>query len=368
MARSIFASPDERLDETAALGSAPMLISAAKLTFSLLLVSFIGISGPARAAGTIPGISMTQQLDEFAKPLIGGKLFLIQAGTVGAPQNCYQDAALTLAWPNPITLDAAGRVPQLFCADGSIKIRLTDRNGVQKLVQDGLLIVGPSGGGGGGGTVDPTTVLATGDMKVAYGTGILSGFVRANGRTIGSATSGAAERANSDVQALFVYLWGADANLAVSGGRGTSGAADWAANKTITLPDARGRGIAGLDDMGNSAAGRLTLSYFGAAPTTLGAVGGLQYHTLLLSELPTGIQSQNASFGISVTSTTSDIAHRFSSLASGANIGFGTYSDGNVTSTGTVSAGTVSSTSNNTNGSAHSIVPPTILATIYIKI
>jgi len=60
-----------------------------------------------------------------------------------------------------------------------------------------------------------------------YGTGVRSGFVRANGRTIGSATSGATERANADAQALFEYLWNTDANLAVSTGRGASSNADW---------------------------------------------------------------------------------------------------------------------------------------------
>ena len=89
-------------------------------------------------AGTIP-LSMTQQLDEFGAPLAGGHLYLIQAGTVSTPQNAYQDSALTLAWPNPIILDAAGRLPQFFLADGSIKIRLTDVNGNEKLIADGLL-------------------------------------------------------------------------------------------------------------------------------------------------------------------------------------------------------------------------------------
>jgi hypothetical protein len=129
-------------------------------------LSLVVLASSAMAAGTVPGISMTQQLDEFAKPLSGGKLFLIQAGTNSAPQNCYQHTALTIPHPNPITLDAAGRIPQLFCADGSIKIRLTDKLGVTKLVQDNLLVVGPSGGGGGG-VVDPTTILSTGDIKVS---------------------------------------------------------------------------------------------------------------------------------------------------------------------------------------------------------
>ncbi|MCK1346919.1 MULTISPECIES: hypothetical protein [unclassified Bradyrhizobium] len=99
----------------------------ALLRFGLIVCGRLMAESSAFAAGTISGISMMQQLDEFAKPLGGGKLFLIQAGTTSAPQNCYQDTALTLAWPKPITLDAAGRVPQLFCVDGNIKIRSRGR-------------------------------------------------------------------------------------------------------------------------------------------------------------------------------------------------------------------------------------------------
>jgi hypothetical protein len=254
----------------------------------LLLAGLLSlVSGPSLAAGTVPGISMTQQLDSLGNPLNGGKLYLIQAGTTSTPQSCYQDSGLTIPWPNPITLDSAGRVPQLFCADGSIKIRLTNSAGVQQLVQDNLLVVGPSGGGGGGGTVDPTTILATGDMKLVYGTGVLSGFVRANGRTIGSATSGATERANADCQSLFEYLWGADANLAVSGGRGASAAADWTANKTIQLPDARGAALANLDDMGNSTRGTFVGVTFGSGnATTLGSYLGTARQTLTTANLP----------------------------------------------------------------------------------
>ena len=109
-------------------------------------------------------------------------------------------------------------------------------------------------------SVDPTTIFGTGDIKANYGTGVIDGFVRANGRTIGSSTSGANERANSDTQALFTFLWNGDPNLVVSTGRGVSAAADWSANKTITLPDWRGRALVALDDMGNTAAGRLDIN------------------------------------------------------------------------------------------------------------
>jgi hypothetical protein len=327
------------------------------------------LTASAHGAGTIPGISMTQQLDELAKPLSGGLLYFIQAGTTATPQNCYQDTALTLVWPNPITLDAAGRVPQIFCADGTIKIRLTDKNGVQKLVQDNLLVIGASSGGGGGGTVDPTTILTTGDVKFAYGTGIVTGFVRMNGRTIGSATSGATERANADTSALFVYLWGVDANLAVSGGRGASAAADYAANKTLTLPDARGRGIFGIDDMGNTAAGRLTASFF-TSPTTLGASGGTQSRSLVTGNLP----PYTPSGSVSVSGGTAGMVNSGISYQSGASPIFVAQPNGSTNNLGAFGAplsgmsGSFTGTAQGGTSSAFGILPPMLLTTFYLKL
>jgi hypothetical protein len=258
--------------------------SMIKRTF-LALAFLAGLLSPVFAAGTI-SLSLMQQFGTDNKPLNGGKLYFYAAGTT-TPQNAYQDSGLTIPWPNPYTLDSTGRVPQLFFADGQIKVRLTNAAGVVQLAADNLLVVGPSGGGGGGGSVDPTTVLATGDVKSRYGTGVLTGWVRMNGRTVGSATSGATERANADAQALFEYLWGADGNLVVSTGRGASANADWVANKTIALPDARGRVLTSLDDMGNTASGRITTSYTGGgSPITLGNSGGFQSTQLSTSHLP----------------------------------------------------------------------------------
>ena len=109
-----------------------------------------------------------------------GPLYFFAAGTT-TPQSAFQDTALTLPYPNPITLDASGRVPMFYLADGNIKIRLTDSNGVTVIAADQLLVVGPSSGGGGGSSVDPTAIMQTGDFKARYGTGTLTGFVRANG-------------------------------------------------------------------------------------------------------------------------------------------------------------------------------------------
>jgi hypothetical protein len=332
------------------------------------LVIAAGLLSPAYSAGTLPGFSLSQQMDKFGKPLAGCTLYIIQAGTTSTPQIAYQDSALTIPVPggSQLTCDAAGRLPQFFLADGSIKIRLADVNGVQQVAADGLLVVGPSGGGGGGASVDPTTILTTGDIKVSYGVGVVSGFVRTNGRTIGNATSGATERANADTSALFAFLWNGDANLVVSSGRGVSAAVDYAANKTIALPDLRGRTIAGLDDMGNTAAGRLTSSYFGSAATTLGVSGGAESQTLTLAQLPTGITS-GGSLGLSVGNLVSSNNNTTTfSANSGAAI-WQAFPNGsstglnNPTTTGTL-------TSNNTNGTAHPVVQPTMLTTIYIKL
>jgi hypothetical protein len=239
-------------------------------------------------AGTIP-LSMTQQLDEFGQPLSGGQLYIIQAGTISTPQNPYQDTGLTLTLPNPMTLDAAGRIPQFFLADGQIKVRLQDKNGVVKFTQDNILVIGPSaGGGGGGGTVDPTTVMQTGDFKFRYDTAIISGFVRLNGKTIGSASSGATELADPSAQSLFNHLWLKDTTLAVTpGGRGASATADWTANKQIALPDGRARLLMALADMGNTDVGLLAGSTFTKGnPTTLGSLLGAASRPIPITAMP----------------------------------------------------------------------------------
>lgn len=345
--------------------------------FFLVLVA-AGLLSPAFGAGTIPGFSLSQQLDQYGKPLANCFFYTIQAGTTSTPQNAYQDSALTIALPNPQRCSASGRLPQMFLADGSVKVKLTSSAGVIQVVADGVLVVGPSGGGGGGSTVDPTTIIATGDIKARYGTGVLSGFVRANGRTIGSATSGASERANADCQSLFEYLWAADANLSVSTGRSGSANADWVANKTIALPDWRGRVIAGLDDMGNSAAGLLTSGFFGAPSgtlaTVLGAAGGLEGSTLLLANLPPYTPSVS-SYALTAPTLTIPVANLTNvggatdtnrlSLKNNANADAGTFS---VTGTGGAIGGTI--TMNAQGGASYPVrtVQPTRLATIYVKL
>src|SRR5438552_2362582 len=149
-------------------------------------------------AGIYP-LSRIQQLDkDTGKPLSGGKLYLFPAGT-DTPLNAYQDFGLSVLHPFPIPCDAAGRLPMIFLADGSYKHRLTNKSGVVQFADDSVPVTGPSSGGGGGGTpVDPNALLITRDLKIRFDNQPLAGYVPLNGRTIGSATSGATERANAD--------------------------------------------------------------------------------------------------------------------------------------------------------------------------
>lgn len=129
----------------------------------------------------------------------------------------------------------------------------------------------------------PFTIF-TGCMVDYAGLTAPSGWLLCSGLTIGNASSSATGRANADTSDLFTLLWNsfADAELPVSGGRGANAAADYAANKTITLPDLRGRVTAGQDDMGGTSANRITT----IDGDVMGMTGGAETHTLDITQIP----------------------------------------------------------------------------------
>jgi microcystin-dependent protein len=64
---------------------------------------------------------------------------------------------------------------------------------------------------------------------------------------------------------------------------------------TFNLPDLRGRIVAGKDDMGGTAANRLTHPVVGGVTgNVLGATGGNEIHQLQTSEIPSHTHTQNA--------------------------------------------------------------------------
>lgn len=306
--------------------------------------------------------SNTQIHDMNGKPLIGAKAYFYEGGTT-TPLNIYGSYSLGAvnALPNPVVTDGSGFFPAVFLDedDEFYRVRITTAGGVIVYDVDGLPIIGPNAGGGGGGEapVNPDAVLTTGDMMARYGEGLRAGFVRANGRTIGSATSGASERANSDAQALFEHLWNADANLTVVGGRGGSSSADWGANKQITLPDFRGRATIGMDTMGNSAANVVSEA------SALGWSGGAKTHTLTTSEVPAhnhGVNDPGHDHGV-VSGLNGSTSVAFAGAG-----GIGVLTGSQIIDI--IPALTGISTQNAGGGAAHNNLQPSLATTIYIRL
>ena len=216
--------------------------------------------------------------------LIGAQITVYDAGTL-TPRTAYGDGLYHSALAQPILSDGNGCIPTFWVQGNPYKVQiLTPQGGMVRVVDN---LAGDTSTTPGPPPPPPATgALVTGDCVWNYGTQIITGRVRCAGKTIGNTLSGATEFADPSCQNCFEWLWNADASLPVIGGRGASAAADWAANKAITLPDANGRSIMGIDGMGSLPSNRLNGALFltGTA-ATLGSTGGEAAHILTGSEL-----------------------------------------------------------------------------------
>ena len=228
----------------------------------------------------------------------GAKAYFYEAGTT-TPRSTYGDAALTTPHTHPVLADGNGRFPALFLDYGDYRERVRTAGDTAIWDTDNIPNAAPTDPGEG---VSADAILNTGDVIFQFRSGTREGFARCNGRTIGSATSGATERANADCEDLFLYLWNnfSDTILAVSGGRGANAAADWSANKTIALPDVRGALLGGLADMGSSDAGHYNPSFIPAIvgnATTGGSTVGANTHALTTAQTPAHAHAFSATTG-----------------------------------------------------------------------
>ena len=220
---------------------------------------------------------------------MGAKAYFFDAGTT-TPKIVYKDAALSNPHDHPVIADSGGQFPAIFITEQTTyRIRITTASDATLWDVDG--ISAPT-------TVPPTPpsgstpaefLYQTGDIKMAWRSAAPTGYVRCNGRTIGSASSAATERANADCQALFIFLWeqSPDNILPVVGGRGATSAGDWAANKSITLPDFRSAVPVGLTGMGNAISALIPADLItGGNGDAVGARGGTAKHALTIAQLP----------------------------------------------------------------------------------
>ncbi len=131
-------------------------------------------------------------------------------------------------------------------------------------------------------------ILPTGIISDYFGIGAPSGWINANGETIGDPNSEATGLADTICQPLFMHLWNSFNNTIcpVSGGRGASAIADWDAHKTIRLPDLRGRTTFGYESIPLETSGRITSASVTGDLSTVGLTGGSEKHALTADEMP----------------------------------------------------------------------------------
>ena len=193
-------------------------------------------------------------------PLAGGQLFTYVTGST-TPLPTYSDAALSIPNSNPIVADANGRFGSIFLGSsqaykiqlftaiptGTSQIDSTPSSplGTQIWSEDPC---GPAAGG------NASSAGFIGQMAPFAGlaSAIPSQWYQCYGQAVSRATYSAA-------YAVLGTIWGS--------GDGST---------TFNLPDLRGRTPFGLDNMGGSAANRITSGVSGIAGATLGASGGSQ--------------------------------------------------------------------------------------------
>lgn len=191
-------------------------------------------------------------------------------------------------------------------------------------------------------SADPTTALGvaskqyadqhgftTGDAKLTWKTAADTGWVLADDKKIGSGSSGANGRANADTEALYTLLWNniIDAWAPVSSGRGANAAADFAANKTITLPKTLGRALAVFGTGSTVASGTNadvdTTNDLFAVPTNLSKwITGMPVQFVLTSGTITGLTSGNTYYVVRNDATSIKLATSLANAQIGTVIDF----------------------------------------------
>lgn len=227
--------------------------------------------------------------------------------------------------------------------------------------------------------VVPVSPFLTGFVQEYEGNSLPSGWVWANGQTIGNAASGATGRANADTEALFILTWNTfpqsirplqnSSGTVVS--RGISAAADFAAGRRIPVRDKRDVASIGLSTMGGTTArGLVTASGSGLDPTALGNTGGVQNVTLDSSQIPAHTH------GASSLSTNSagDHSHTFPVYrnGSGQNVVSESqlvpFSTGSTNTAGTHTHSITGTTDSTGGGLAHTNVQPSTVTNFIIKL
>lgn len=300
-----------------------------------------------------------QQITDADGRLINGALAYFYEAETSDPKTPYAEYSLATPLPNPVVANS-GRWPSVWLDDSTssfFRVRVTDPDGVTLIDLTTCQVFSVAAGAETPPEpIDTTAVAETGDLKIRYDNNERTGWRICNGKSIGSATSGA-DYANANAQALFEYLWQKDSTLAVSGGRGASALADWSANKRLTLPDYKGVFLAGLDNMGGATAA-------GTLPdlTSLSARIGETEVTLVADNIPELEFTTTEAGGFSRNVNGAQATVFFSASGGGQNVP--AVSTQTITVADHAHDGTVGTATPD----AFEIIPPVAGFTIYIKL
>lgn len=143
------------------------------------------------------------------------------------------------------------------------------------------------------GWATPPGMFPSGTPVPSFSSAVPVGFVAANGLTVGNASSNATALAAGAALFLFAAIWNEFPNsqcqLLNSGGspvsRGANPFVDFAANRQITLPNAKGCSLVGVDTMGGAASTFLAgVPIISGNTTTPGSQLGENLHSLTSGE------------------------------------------------------------------------------------
>lgn len=216
-------------------------------------------------------------------PYVGGQLFFYATGTT-TYQDTYQDSGLTIPNTNPVVADSGGYFGNIFLLGSpSYHVVLQDAN--NNTIWD-MDPVGPQ-------------IAAAGTVPVGTevdfaGATAPAGWLFEFGQAISRTT----------YAALFAVL-----GTTYGSGDGST---------TFNIPDGRGTVYAGLDNMGGTAAGRLTYGGSGMQSTTLGFIGGSQ----ILQGHTHSVTDPGHSHTATASTLTASVAEGYGVLQSAGSYGF----------------------------------------------
>lgn len=276
----------------------------------------------------------------------GASTLAAVAGTTGAFSSTLSAASLSLTTDLPITEGGTGASTAAAARTnlglGTISTQAASAVAITGGSITGITDLAVADGGTGASTAaDARTNLGLGTIstQAASAVAITGGTIAGATITGGSLTGVVVPFAGSTAPTGSLLCFGQAVNrttyaalfaiIATAYGIGDG-------STTFNVPDLRGRSIAGVDNMGGTAAGRITAAGSGITGTTLGASGGTETHTLITAEMPAHTHSVPGQI-----SSGNDIG------GGGAYLAAGLLNNGTSTSTG--------------GGSAHQNTQPTMM-------